>query len=160
MSGPVGVLLGIVRRFPFWTAVLVLAAVGYLFRDYLSANVSDLKVGDCFDLPAGGATAATVKDVQHHPCTDMHDAEMVFIGQVPNTAGGYPGKTAFQSFVKAQCVPAFRTYTGRDFDTDQTYDMSFLFPLTDGWAKGDHTVQCFAIRVDGQSFKGTIKTAR
>ena len=160
LPGPIGAVLAVVRRFPIWTAIGLFALVGYLFRDYLSANVSELKVGDCFDLPSGVVTEATVKDVQHHPCSDSHDAEMIFIGDVPNVAGGYPNKTAFESFVKAQCVPAFKTYTGRDFDTDETYDMSFLFPVTDGWAKGDHSVECFVIRVDGQSFKGTIKAAR
>jgi putative regulator of septum formation/DnaJ-like protein len=152
--------LAIVKRFPIWTAVGLFALAGLLFRDYQSANVGDLKVGDCFDLPAARSAAATVKDVQHHPCTDTHDAEVVFVGPVPGANGEYPGDAGFEAFVKAQCVPAYQTYTGRDFETDTTYDMSFLVPLSEGWATGDHTLDCFAVRVDGQSFKGTIKAAR
>jgi hypothetical protein len=160
LAGPLGFVLGLVRRFPIWTAIGLFALLGFLFRDYLSSDVTELKVGDCFDLPAGITKTATVKDVQHHPCTDLHVAEMVFVGNVPDPGSAYPGDVGFQSFVKAQCVPAYNSYTGRDFDTDQTYDMSFLVPTTDGWAKGDHALQCFAVRSDGTSFKGTIKAAR
>lgn len=154
------VVLGVVRRFPIWTAIGVFALVGYLFRDFLSGNVADLKVGDCVDLPSLTADT-TVKDVQHHPCGDMHHGELFFIGAVPGGSNGAnPGASAFNTFISANCIPAFKSYTGLDYETDKTYDIEFLTPTTEGWAKGDRTIDCFVIRVDGQTFKGSLRLTR
>jgi len=102
-----------------------------------------------------------VKDVQHHPCSDLHGGEVFFIGKVPGESGAaYPSDDAFVSFIGAQCVPAFKAYTGRDFDTDTIYDFSYLTPTTSGWAKGDRVVDCFVVRIDGQPGKGTVKAQR
>jgi len=149
--------LGLVKRFPIWTAIGVFALVGYLFRDFVTGSVTDLKVGDCVDLPSLTANT-TVKDVQHHPCGDMHHGEVFFIGTAPGgSSGAYPGASGFDSFLSAQCVPAFRSYTGFDYETDKTYDIEFLTPTSEGWAKGDHTIDCFVVRVDGQTFKGSLR---
>lgn len=145
------------EAFPDLTAILVLAGIGFLFRDYFSGSVTDLKVGDCFDAPS--ATTA-VKDVQHHPCTDAHLAEVFFVGNMTGTADSYPGTPGFTRFAEGSCVGAFRTYTGRDFEADTVYDISFLRPTTDGWAKGDRGVTCYVVRVDGKPITGTLKTAR
>jgi len=154
-------ILAFVKRFPIWTAIGVFAIGGYLFRDVLSGNVEDLKVGDCFDPPTLSASKTTVKDVQHHPCSDLHGGEVFFIGKVPGEAGAaYPSDAGFVSFIGAQCVPAYRSYTGRDFDTDTTYDFSYLTPTTVGWAKGDRVVDCFVIRADGQAAKGSVRAQR
>jgi hypothetical protein len=156
LGGPV---LAFVRRFPIWTAIGVFALVGYIFRDFMSGSVADLNLGDCVDLP--GLTAnTTVKDVQHHPCSDSHHGEVFFIGTVPSgPSGANPGAAAFDSFMSAQCIPAFRSYTGLDYESDKTYDIEFLTPTNDGWAKGDHTIDCFVVRVDGQTFKGSVRIA-
>jgi hypothetical protein len=53
--------------------IAVIAGGAYILRDRLTANAGDLKVGDCFDDPTG----EQVKDVQHHPCTESHTAEVV-----------------------------------------------------------------------------------
>src|SRR5262245_56412524 len=57
---------------------IALGVGGFIFRDFLSANATDLKVGDCFDEPAN---MESVEDVQHHPCTDEHTAEVFFTGK-------------------------------------------------------------------------------
>jgi hypothetical protein len=154
-------IIALVKRFPIWTGIGALALGGFLFRDFLSGNVGDLKVGDCFDPPILTAVAATVKDVQHHPCSDLHGGEIFFIGNATAGANGaYPGDDAFASFARAQCVPAYLGYTGRGFATDTIYDVQYLTPTTTGWAKGDRAVDCFVVRVDGQAFKGSVKAAR
>jgi hypothetical protein len=154
-------ILAFVKRFPLWTAIGVFALGGYLFRDVLSGNVGDLKVGDCFDPPSLSAPKTTVKDVQHHPCSDLHGGEVFFIGKVPGDAGAaYPSDDALESYIGGQCVPAYRSYTGRDFDSDTTYDFSYLSPTTAGWAKGDRVVDCFVIRADGQAAKGSVRAQR
>src|SRR5690242_11412327 len=105
-------ILAIVMRFPVWTIIGVLALGGFLFRDFLSGGVHDLKVGDCFDVPK---TATTVSDVQHHPCTGAHDAEMIYLGTFSATSATYPGDQAFTDFVAANCPPAFESYVGHGF---------------------------------------------
>jgi hypothetical protein len=152
--------LAFVKRFPIWTAIDVFALVGYLFRDFLSGSVSDVKIGDCVDLPLLTPNT-TIKDVQHHPCSELHHGEAFFVGNVPSGANGAnPGTAAFDSFVTAQCVPAFRAYTGLDYETDPTYDIEFLHPTTEGWSKGDHSIECFVIRIDGQTFRGSVRFGR
>lgn len=154
-------LVALVKRFPIWTAIGVFSLVGFIFRDSLSGNVGDLKVGDCFDAPALATQDATVKDVQHHPCTDPHAGEVFFIGNIAGAASGaYPGDEAFTSFVRDQCLPAYRSYTGRNFDTDATYDFQWLTPTASGWAKGDRAINCFVLRVDGQPNTGSVKASR
>jgi hypothetical protein len=151
-------ILWFVKRFPFWTAVGVFAVVGFIFRDYFSGSVNDLRLGDCFDRPSN--LSATVKDVQHHPCSDMHHAEVFFVGNLASDSGSaYPADATLNSFIENQCVPAYRTYTGRDFDSDKTYDIYYFSPTEDGWKKGDHTIDCFLTRADGQSFQGSVRVA-
>jgi hypothetical protein len=54
---------------------------GFLFRDRISGNAGDLQVGDCFDDPG----TSEISDVQHHPCTEAHTGEVIFIGNMSGT---------------------------------------------------------------------------
>ncbi len=75
-----------------WAAIGVFAVVGFLFHDYLSGNAGDLKVGDRFDVPTVASQSTTVKDFQHHPCSELHSGEVFFIANVPGEANAaYPG---------------------------------------------------------------------
>jgi hypothetical protein len=154
----VSIVLDLVKRFPIWTGIGVFALAGFLFRDYLLGSAGDLQVGDCFDVPAAARAAAgdfTVKDVQHHPCGDEHGAEVFFVGNMTGDKAAYPSETEFTAYVMARCVPAYQSYTGRVFDTDTVYDVQYLLPTTDGWEGGDRSVQCYLLRVDRGSFKGS-----
>jgi hypothetical protein len=134
--------------------IAVIVIGGLIFRDRLSGSAGDLKVGDCFDEPKG---AQTVKEVQHHPCTDSHTSEVVFVGNVPGENASYPGEAAFTTFAVQNCSPAFTTYTGKDINSQTDLDMGYFFPLEEGWGKGDHALTCYIVRTDGtpvtQSFK-------
>ena len=116
--------------------IAAIAVAALVFRDRLSCNASDLRVGDCFDEPSG--TATEVKDVQHHPCTEPHDGEVFFVGNHPD-AGTYPGGR-IRSRAVEKCVPAFEAYVGRDYETDKEYDFGGFFPIQDGWSSGDHDI--------------------
>lgn len=135
-------------------ASIGLIALGALvFRDRISGGAADLAVGDCFDEPT---RLGEVKEVQHHPCTESHTSEVVFVGDM-QASETYPTDGAFIAFVQASCVPAFNTYTGLDFNALEAVDLGFLTPTTEGWSGGDREMICYAIRVDGapvsQSFK-------
>jgi hypothetical protein len=133
--------------------IAVVGLGGLLFRDRLTGDASDLAVGDCFDEPV---SLQEVKDVQHHPCTESHTSEVVFVGDMP-ASETYPTDAEFSAFAHANCVGAFNLYTGLDFAALEAVDMGILTPTAAGWSGGDHEMICYAIRVDGafvsQSFR-------
>ena len=128
--------------------VAVIAIGGLVFRDRLSGAAGDLKVGDCFDEPQ--TSSQTVDDVQHHPCTEAHTGEVVFVGDVSGSDAAFPGEAAFDAFALDKCKPAFLAYTGTDINAQDVLTMGYFFPLEDGWSRGDHAVTCYLARVDGK----------
>jgi hypothetical protein len=134
-------------------AIIVLGVV--VFRAYLSGSAGDLKVGDCFDPPSTVNTV--VKEVQHHPCTDAHQAEVFFVGNYDQTSTGYPSKDAFQTFVLDRCIGAFQTYTGQAYQQAPELDIQPFWPTEEGWGKGDKEVTCFTVRVDGGTMTTSVK---
>jgi hypothetical protein len=139
--------------------ILIVAVIGggaFIFRDRLSSNAAELKVGDCFDSPA---VATEIKDVQHHPCTEAHNAEVVFVGNMTGADDAYPGDPLVESWVRTNCVPAWSTYTGKNFETDTALDIGFYLPTTDGWKHGDRGITCYADRVDRASMTSSVRVA-
>ena len=134
-------------------AVIVVGAI--VLRDRLSGSAGDLRVGDCFDPPA---SIETVEDVQHQPCTEPHAAEIIFVGDHPDS-DAYPSIDAFDAFVFERCVPAFESYTGRDWETDTELDMAYLYPTDEGWPQGDHEVACYVERLDLSKMNASVKAA-
>src|SRR3954462_8093003 len=115
-----GIRLGII-------GVIVVGA--FVLRPFLTGNASDLNVGDCFDPPTG---SETVKDVQHHPCTDLHGGEVFLVDKHPD-GSAYPSDDDFVQFVSDRCVPAYQAYTGVDLSSDKNADIGWLVPTADGW---------------------------
>ena len=138
--------------------VVAVAVGGFFLRDITPGNVTDLKVGDCFDLPAD--TVDSVAQVQHHRCTEPHTGEIVGVLDYPAGSGdAYPGHDALRAYATTQCVTAFMTYTGRDPYTDPELTVGWFLPLEDGWSNGDHGISCHLFRVDAapmtQSFRAS-----
>jgi hypothetical protein len=136
--------------------IAVIAVGAFVLKDRISGNAGDLKVGDCFDEPVG---TTTVETVQHHPCSESHTSEVVFVGNVPGDKATYPAQSVFDQYGVGNCIPAFNAYTGKDFDTETVLTMSYFYPLADGWAKGDQEMTCYAIRVDGGAVTSSVKKA-
>ncbi len=133
--------------------IAAIVVAGLVFRDRLSGNAGDLKVGDCFDDPGA---VAEVTDVQHHPCNEAHDSEVMFVGNYP-AQDEYPGDEAFGLFAQQQCVPAFEAYLGRDYESDTEYDYGFYYPAEESWSDSDHEVACFIYRLDGATMTSSVK---
>ena len=142
---------GLAVRFGIIAVILV---GGFLIKQFVSGNAGDLGVGDCFDPPT--AAGLTVKDVQHHPCTDLHGGEVFFVGKFTNLAA-YPSDDQIQQFVADNCLPAYKTYTGGDLFTTDGADLGYFTPTSDGWTKGDRGVICYATRLDNAPTKGSVK---
>jgi hypothetical protein len=134
-----------------------IVAVSLLVRNYVGGSAGDLKVGDCFDIPT---SVGEVKDVQHHPCTDTHGAEVYFVGDYPAADGApYPSAEAFDTFVADVCLPAFKAYTGSDPLEQLVLDGGYFFPTSEGWAEKDHGMICYLYpageQPTRQSYRGT-----
>jgi hypothetical protein len=143
---------GLLARFGLIGAVLF---GGWLFRDYLTGAAIDLEVGDCFDAPT--TISDTVDEVAHHPCTDAHTAEVIFVADYAPSGGAYPGEDAFDAFTEANCPASFQAYVGRDFYTDTEYDIGVFYPIEEGWSQGDYEITCYLVRIDGGQMSQSVR---
>jgi hypothetical protein len=145
-----------VRTIALRVGLLAAVGVGALIaRPFLTGGAADLQLGDCFDAPT---TTETVEDVQHHPCTDAHTGEVVFVGNLPSAEGTpYPDDATLDQMIGTLCIPAFDDYTGLDFETDPTWTLGYLVPLEEDWNNGDRSVSCYATRLDDAPTTGSIK---
>ena len=127
----------LVLRF-WWVGLLVIgggiAAVSYLGG---SRPITDITVGDCFDVP--DPNADVIDDVTKRECTDPHQYEMFFVGDLPD--GPFPSDTEVGVWLDANCLPAFTDYVGIAYD-ESTLVALPITPTEDGWNDGDHSVQC------------------
>jgi Septum formation len=112
---------------------------GILFRDRLTGGADDLKVGDCFD----AKQADVVKEVQHHPCTEAHTAEVVLVSDFPGAKGAtYPVSTAFDAWGDQTCAVAIMAYVGSAATLDNL-GYGILYPSKSGWDGGDRGMICY-----------------
>ena len=119
-------------------------------------NAGNLQVGDCFDEPL--EVSDTVLDVENRLCTEPHDAEVVFVGDYTPGSEIYPEDEQFLTFFETACTPAFNTYTGLDYVTDPTYEISAYTPTAEGWTDDDdRKVICYAVRLDGEKMTASIR---
>jgi hypothetical protein len=145
------------RGWVFRIGIIAVIAVGALiFRDRLSSNAGELKVGDCFDDPQG---VTIVTDVQHHPCNEAHTAEVVYLGTLPGDNATYPTDAVIDVYVEASCLPAWTAYTGKDFQTETILGLGYYSPSSEGWSDGDRGIVCYAARNDGGPMLASVRKA-
>ena len=138
----------------------IIAAIAggvWVLRPFISGDAGSLAVGDCFDEPA--ARTETVEQVQHHPCTEVHDGEVFYVANYEPSTGTYPSDPEFLNFISDRCTGAFSTYTGLDINTTKDFDFSAFTPTSEGWGKGDRKVTCYAVKFDGTKLNTSIKKA-
>jgi hypothetical protein len=130
---------GTMGRWIIGIGLVAVISIGVLvFRDFLPSNAGELKMGDCFDVPTGDE----VGDVQHHPCTDPHDGEVIFVGDFTGAAA-YPTQDAFDAWVKTECIDkAFPAYVGASFDVREDIDLGYFYPKSEQWSK-DKQMICY-----------------
>lgn len=134
--------------------IVVIAAGAFVLRDRLSSNAGELKIGDCFDDPAG---ATEITDVQHHPCTELHTAEVVFLGKLPGDNATYPTDSTIEGWVRTNCLPAWSAYTGKNFESEAVLGLRYYQPSSEGWKGGDRDVICYAAREDNGTMTSSVK---
>jgi hypothetical protein len=155
---PEAVLHGIVRGMgKIIIRVAIIAAViagGFVLRDRLSSSPTDLKVGDCFDVPAGDTD---ISDVQHHPCSEPHTGEVFFVGDHPAAKGTTFTDDLVIQFGGTTCVPAAEAYVGAPLTSE--LDVGAFYPTDADWAKGDRGITCYLYRVDEGPISKSLKAA-
>lgn len=143
-----------------WIIRIALIAVfvggAFIFRDRISGAATDLKVGDCFDRPTSGAD--TVRDVQHHPCTEAHTAEVFLLTKHPAPAGA-PVQTNEQlyTYLAQTCIPAYNAYTGAEIQKTDVMDIGSVYPTDKDWNSGKRDILCYAYRTDHGTMTGSVK---
>jgi hypothetical protein len=135
----------------------IIAAVligGFVFRDRISGGADSLQVGDCFDVPAGNNP---FYKVQHHPCSEPHTGEVVFVVDHPAAKGTPFARSIVIQFASAACLPALNAYIGTT--EGDRIDLGALYPDSKEWEAGDRKITCYAYMVDGSSLSTSFKAS-
>ena len=111
-----------------------------------------IELGDCLILPSEDE----FDEVRRLSCAEPHDGEVFFVDDYPGS--DYPSGDELDSYVDAQCLPAFEAFTGSDFDGQEVLDIGWFAPTAGSWEDGDHEVLCYLTPTDGsmtsQSYRG------
>jgi hypothetical protein len=119
--------------------------VAFLFRDRLSTDAQDTRVGDCIEVPASGEFTS----LQHRPCTEPHDGEVFFEIDYPDQ-DTLPTVAQFDAFVERECLASrFQAYTGLTYQQATTIDATYFSPTTDSWPRGDREIVCILMPAAG-----------
>jgi hypothetical protein len=130
----------------------VIVVGGFLFHDRLSGSAGELKVGDCFD----DTTGTKVSEVQHHPCTEAHNAEVVLVGDYPAPRDTAYPTDSFDSYGDT-CGSAALAYVGSNRPDNLIY--SFYYPLEEDWKKGERKMICYVTTENQQLLTRSMKAA-
>jgi hypothetical protein len=129
--------------------VAFLAIVLFAVRNNVAAD--DLKVGDCFNT----TDKTTIQTVETQPCTQSHNAEVIFIGEYSGDT--YPISLSLDSYIEDSCVPAFESYVGRAIDSEPALSIGYFYPNRDGWNSGDRTITCYVAQPDESPMTESLK---
>ena len=155
---------GLLRRFGWLGVVAAFGIGGAIFAAQRNdageitqggtLAVQDLQIGDCFD--PKDIDAEEADEVDARPCDETHQFELMAIGTMPD--GSYPTDDEFETFVGNLCLPAFDEYVGMVYE-ESRLDVFWYFPLEEGWAQGDHVVQCAVYDPLNSKLTGSLKGA-
>jgi hypothetical protein len=130
--------------------VAIIAIILFVVRNNVAAD--DLKVGDCFNIPNG----STIKTVEKQPCTESHNAEVIFIGEYTDGTT-YPISLSLDRYIQESCGPAFETFVGRAIDSQPELSVGYFHPTRDGWDAGDRTITCYISQPDESPMTKSLK---
>ena len=127
---------------------------GLLFRDRLGGSPAGLQVGDCFDVPT--KAGETVNDVQHHPCTEAHTAEVFLLTTHPAAKGANePTDAQLTSYLVDTCGGALSGYVGADLSK---FDLGAFYPTSEDWKNGDRGITCYLTMLDESAMLVSYKS--
>jgi hypothetical protein len=128
-------------------ALLAAATVAIGSCDRATIEASDLRLGDCFDVPDGSATFTTIRRTS---CDTPHSGEVFHVFDADAAAGAaYPTDPEWEARIYPICDPEFDSWTGTPIETNTIVRYRFLVPTKDEWDRGGRHVTCFLSRADG-----------
>jgi hypothetical protein len=122
-------------------------------------DVTELRTGDCFNLPPGTDDETEILDVEAIPCSEAHENE-VFVVTNYVASNSYPGGFELFDFADQFCLTAFDTFVGMAYE-DSLLDFGYFYPSEEGWAEGDKAITCVLYDLNGANLTGSMRgTAR
>lgn len=117
-----------------------------------TSSVLDLYVGQCIQDPGEG----TVYDVENAVCTNEHWGEVFHVTTI--TSSQMPSEDDMNDMASDACIDAFEAYVGRPYD-ESDLDITWYFPSRESWEDGDRSLQCIAIRTDGDPLYQPVRNS-
>jgi hypothetical protein len=108
-----------------------------------------IRVGDCIDDPGVGE----VQDISVIPCAEPHDDEAYALFDVDLSVFDAP---AIDTQGADGCHARFEEYVGASYETS-SLEITFLFPLEEGFDRGDREVVCLVYDGELAKLEGTVK---
>ena len=116
-----------------------------------TATQTQTHVGECFQFGQSDDSDVTKVD-----CNQPHDGEYFHIFDFAGT--NRPSDDEFNEESDEVCGLIFEHYVGKPV-ADSTLDYDWTFPLSQTWAKGDHTVQCYLFAKDDSKLTGSARNS-
>ena len=108
-------------------------------------------IGECFQFGPDEDSDVTSVD-----CNQPHDGGYFHIFDFAGT--NRPSDDEFNEESDEVCGLIFEHYVGKPV-ADSTLDYDWTFPLSQTWAKGDHTVQCYLFAKDDSKLTGSARNS-
>jgi hypothetical protein len=129
--------------------IALIAVTGGRNSSASSANQltwDQLRPGDCLaGSNVGLGTGRTWPDyVTRVTCTQRHEAEVFFAGNVWPQSLAYPGAKAIDDRGDGRCEAAFAAYDGTDWTASAFTFVPILDDDSSDWASGDRSLECVA----------------
>jgi hypothetical protein len=103
-------------------------------------NVFSLRVGTCFDNPAG--TTLGIASVTAIPCTKPHNAQV--FAEFDTTGSSFPGTTAMERRADSGCNARISGNLDQS-KISSTMSLHFIFPQQLAWDSGQRRINCLIV---------------
>ncbi len=113
--------------------------------------LTDLRVGDCFDVPGGG----TISQVTGRPCSEAHAYEL-FVVATDTVDATYPDDATMAAFLSNACGQTFNDYVGTSYNTT-VLGILPVTPTENGWSRGDRTFFCAVFDPDNDRLTSSLR---
>ncbi len=132
-------------------AVLAIVGIGaYASRNDVS--VDKVEVGQCLVKPAEGLLTS----VTEINCDEPHEMEVYAVVDLEQSSNeAWPGTSAVEERAINMCIDRVEAFIGEDFMASP-YDITYITPVEEGWADGDHEGICAVVNFDGTQLTGPI----
>jgi hypothetical protein len=138
-------------RYAWVPLVLIVLAVGF-FLYQGQRGVENLAVGDCFNAESTGE----ISSVESRACNGPHKFEVVHVVDWPNPDDPYPSVNAQDEFLATECIPAFASYVGTEYQTS-ILEFQVYSPTAEGWSQGDHEFVCAVFDPSDNQLESSVR---